>query len=198
MKKSIHTIFFLLCFAGVFQVTADEITVKIDEASKLYSDSNYAEAANTLNAAAQLLNQKASVQLGEYLPNAPEEWEMSEPEYQNSTASLFGGGNAVSAGYSKGNERIEVSITSNPPALQSMLMMVKNPAFLGASGKKIEKYGGQKAIVQWNEESSRGSISVIVSGTALLSIEGNQTTLEMLKTFANAIEYKNLVALLMQ
>lgn len=196
MNKLIIYTLFTFSAASLSQVLADEISDTIEEGATFYKDANYSEAVNSLNYAVQLINQKASEQLGQFLPKVPDGWDRSEAEFQSAGASLFGGGNSVTASYSKGEENIKVSITANSPALQSMLMLVNNPAFLGASGKKIERIGGQKAIVEMSDGS--GSINVIVAGTALVALEGYSTNMESMKALAEAIDYKKLVALLMQ
>ncbi len=196
MKSSIIPLSLVLSAVALPLLHADEVTETIEEATAYYADENYSEAASSLNYAVQLINQKASEQLGQFLPEAPDGWEKGEPEYQSAGASLFGGGNTASARYSNGNATLTVTIAANSPALQSMMMFVNNPAFLGASGKKIERIGGQKALVEWSD--NYGNINVIVAGTALLTVEGSETTLEAATALAEAVNYKKLVAQLMQ
>lgn len=196
MKRSIILLSLLMSAVTLALLHADEVTDTIEEASAYYADGNFSEASSSLNYAVQLINQKASEQLGQFLPEAPDGWEMSEPEFESAGASLFGGGNTASASYSKGDATLRVSIAANSPALQTLLMFVNNPAFLGSSGKKIERLGGQKAIVEWTGDS--GNLNVIVAGSALLTVEGRNATLEEAKALAEAVEYKKLIAQLMQ
>jgi len=196
MKKSTICVLSILCATVIPSLNADEITDAIDEGAGYYKDGNYTEAVSSLNYAVQLINQKASQQLGEFFPEAPDGWEMAEPQYQSAGISIFGGGNSAEASYTNGDQQVKMTIAANSPALQSLLMFVNNPAFLGASGKKIEKIGGQKALIEWNGDS--GNINVIVANSTLVTFEGYNTTLDTVKEFANSVEYKKLAVALMQ
>ena len=196
-NKSILILFSIyMCLPAL--LSADDVLDAINEGTDFYKNSNYIEAANSLEYAAQLAREKVSQQLGGFFPKAPNGWEMGEPEFQSAGASLFGGGNTAEVSYSKGEESVTITIAANSPALQSFMMLANNSAFLTASGKKMDRFAGQKAIVEFDEENMSGNINVIVAGTALVTIDGSGTKLETLKSFAGSVAYKELIAMLMQ
>ena len=184
---------------GVFltaALSADEITDAVDEGMSYYAEGNYAEAVGSLNLAVQLLNQKASEKLGEYFPEAPDGWEKGEPEYESAAMAMFGGGNTASVIYTNGEQEIKMTIAANSPTIQSLLMLVNNPAFLSASGQKMEKIGGQKAMIEWDQSS--GSVNVVVANSTLITFDGYNTTLDTVKELAGTVAYKQIALDLMQ
>ena len=74
---------FRMCFTALFvsssffiysAVFADEITDSIEEAMEYYNESNYVEAANSLDYASQLIRQKRSGKLEALLPEPLAGW----------------------------------------------------------------------------------------------------------------------------
>lgn len=198
MKKiSISLLVMIACFVGT-SVYADDVTDSIEEGSSYYEDENYSAALSSFNYVIQLITQKASEKLIEFLPEATDEFEMSEPDIQSGGMSMFGGGTSVSADYSNGQGDITVSIAANSPALQSILMVLNNPMFLGASGQKMERIAGQKAVIDYDSDDMSGSINIVVAGSALVSAEGSDVTLDQIKELITGIDFKKLTAFVMQ
>jgi hypothetical protein len=197
MKKLTLLTLSLLGSTSISLLHADEVLDAIKEATEYYQQGNYTEASGSLNMAVQLINDKASKKLAVFLPKAPSGWEMAEPEFQSAAMSLFGGGgNVASATYTSADAELKVSIAANSPVLQTMMMFLNNPAFLASSGKKVERIGGQRALVEWDGDS--GNINVIVAGSALVTVEGYGATFEQAKALAEAVSYRELALELMQ
>ncbi len=180
-----------LLAAGLFAVAlplhADDVTDSIDEALKAYKDSDYATAAQSLDAAAQLVRQKRAELFKELLPEAPAGWTAEEATAQSAAAAMFGGGVTAERHYTKGDASMTVKLITDSPLLQGVMMMMGNPMFANADGGKLERIKGQKAVIK-NKDGS-GSVNVVVNGTLLVQIEGNDVSDADLRTFAQAVDY---------
>lgn len=173
---------------------ADDVTDSIDEAVKAYKANDYATAAQSLDAAAQLVRQKRGEQFKALLPEAPKGWEAEEATAQSAGAAMFGGGVTAERQYRKGDASMTVKLITDSPIMQGVLMMMGNPMFANADGGKLERIKGQKAI--FKNKGGSGSVNVVVSGVLLVQIEGSDVTDADLRAFAEAIDYGKIASLL--
>lgn len=196
MNTTIHRSVFSVCAAGLLAggalLRADDVTDSIDEAVKAYKANDYATAAQSLDAAAQLVRQKRGEVFKELLPNAPSGWTAEEASSQSVGAAVFGGGVTAERHYTKGDSSMTVKFITDSPMMQGVLMMMGNPMFANSDGGKLERIKGQKAIFK-NKEGS-GSVNVVVNGTLLVQIEGSQVSDADLRAFAEAIDYGKIAA----
>jgi hypothetical protein len=79
--------------------------------------------------------------------------------------------------------------------LQGMMMMFNNPMMAGADGGKLQKIAGEKAIVKYDARQKSGEIRLAISNRFLVTVEGDEVSLEDLKAYAGKIDYKKLAAL---
>lgn len=198
MKPSLLRTVLALCAAGLVagstSLRADDVTDSIDEAVKAYKANDFATAAQSLDAAAQLVRQKRGDQFKVLLPDAPSGWEAEEATSQSAAAAMFGGGVTAERRYTKGDSSVTVKLITDSPIMQGVLMMMGNPMFANADGGKLERIKGQKAIFK-NKDGS-GSVNVVVNGTLLVQIEASQVSDKDLRTFAEAIDYAKIASLL--
>jgi hypothetical protein len=173
--------------AGSAALRADDVTDSIDEAIKAYKAKDFATAAQSLDAAAQLVRQKRGELFKSLLPDAPSGWKAEEASSQSAGTALFGGGLTAERRYTKGASSITVKIITDSPMMQGMMLMMSNPMFANSDGGKLERIKGQKAIFK-NKDGS-GSVNVAVNGTLLVQIEGSQVSDADLHAFASAIDY---------
>lgn len=188
----------LLCTAGLLAATttlrADDVTDSIDEAVKAYKASDFATAAQSLDAAAQMVRQKRGDLFKALLPDAPSGWEAEEATSQAASAAMFGGGVTAERNYRKGDTSISVKLITDSPLMQGVLMMMGNPMFANADGGKLERIKGQKAI--FKNKGGSGSVNVVVNGALLVQIEGSDVSDQDLRAFAEAIDYGKIASLL--
>jgi hypothetical protein len=173
---------------------ADDVTDSIDEAIKAYKANDFAAAAQSLDAAAQLVRQKRSDQFKAVLPDAPSGWTAEDATSQSAGAAMFGGGVSAERHYTKGDSSMTVKVFTDSPIMQGVLMMMGNPMFANADGGKLERIKGQKAIFK-NKDGS-GSVNVVVNGSMLVQIEGSDVKDADLRAFAEAIDYAKLGGML--
>lgn len=183
----------VLCTLGLMHsVAADDIQDSIKEGLEYYNQGSYSEAVQSLNYAAQLISQKKGEGLKAYLPAPLSGWTLKESKSQAASAAMFGGGVTAEAEYTKGNSRVNVTMITDSPMLQSVMMMFSNPMFVTSDGGKLTKINGQKAIVKYKDENQRGEIQIVIANKILVTVEGRNVSLEDLKAYASAIDFNKL------
>jgi hypothetical protein len=199
MKKKIKPILVFLgaaAFAlGSAPLRADDVTDSVDEAMKAYKDGDYAMAASSLDAAAQLIRQKRAESFARFLPDAPSGWTAEDATTGAAGAAMFGGGITAERRYTKGDASVSVKMVTDSPMMSAVMMMMNNPMFLssGENGK-LERIKGQKALVKHDGE--EGEINIAVAGTLLVTIEGDGVSAAEMKAFAEAVDYAKVAAAL--
>jgi len=185
----------LLLMSISSNVMADDITDSINEALEAYNEGEYSVAVESLNYASQLINQKKGDVLSSLLPEPIAGWTAKSPESKIVGAAMFGGGITAERKYIKGKNNISIEIVADSPLLQGMMVMFSNPMYASSDGGKLEKIKRQKAIVKFNPDTSRGDIKIVVVNRFLVTIKGNRTTMNDLKAYAKAVDYKKLKSL---
>lgn len=193
-KPGAITLFLIFMIFPVSGYT-DDVEDSIKEALQSYKNGEYKEAAESLNYASQLVQQKRSTGLESFLPEPLKGWTAKEASSQAAGAAMFGGGITAEREYRKESGSITVQIITDSPMMQSMMMMFSNPMFATADGGKLERIGRQKAIVKYDKDNKEGDIKIVVANRYLVSIEGRHVSVEDLKAYANAIDYKKLQTL---
>lgn len=183
---------FLLFFSTV--VMADEITDAINEGLQYYKQGKLSEAMGSLNYAAQLIGQKKGGSLEAFLPKPIQGWTAEDPISQ-AAAQMLGGAVSAERRYQKDSANVTVRIVTDSPLLQGMIMMMNNPMIATSDGGKLEKISDQKAIVKYNTSSKEGSINIVLANRFLITVEGNDVSVEDLKSYASAIDYVKLASL---
>lgn len=182
---------------GATPLSADDVTDSIDEAVKAYKDGDYATAAASLEAAAQVVRQKRAEVFTKFLPEAPSGWTAEEPTTTAAGAAMFGGGVTAERTYAKDEASVTVRLVTDSPMMSAMMMMMNNPMLLSSSDTgKLERIKGQKALVKYDADSKGGEINIAVAGTMLVSVTGEGVTAAELKAFAEEMDFAKLAAAL--
>lgn len=189
--KKMSLIPVLLISLGV-SLHADDVTDTIAEALKSYESGEYSTAVEDLNYALELIKQKKSEGLQEYLPEPLAGWTAKDATSQTAGAAMFGGGLSTERTYKKDKSRIKVQIMADSPVLQGMMGLFTNPMFATSDGGKLERINRQKAIVKYNKENEKGDIKIVVAKRFMITIEGTKVTREDLVAYAKAIDYKKM------
>jgi hypothetical protein len=178
---------------GAIPVCADEILDSINEAIEAYNEKEYAEAAESLDYAKQLILQMRSENIMKVLPEPLPGWESKTAQTQS--MGMLGGMAGVEKEYFKpgtgdqGRKRITINIMAESPMMQGMMAMF-NPAYAGAQGGKLQKIKRNKAIVKYNPDSRSGEANVLVKKIYIVSIKGNSVDKKDLMDYAEAVDYK--------
>jgi len=170
----------------------DDVLTTIDEAVKQYKIGDYAGAASNLDYASQLVRQKKSERLKNLLPEALEGWQAQPASAQTLGTAVFGGGVTVSRNYTKDNASVSIEIVTDSPVLQSVMMMLNNPMFAGASGGTLESIKGQRGIVKYEPKGRSGEINIVVANRFMVTVKGNNVERQTLVAYAEAIDFTSL------
>jgi len=170
----------------------DNVLATIKEAIKQYQAGDYTGASSNLDYASQLVRQQKSEKMKRLLPEPPAGWQAGEASAQALGAAILGGGVTVSCDYTKGSSTVSVEIVSDSPVLQSVLVMINNPMFAGASGGKLETVKGQRAIIKYENNKKSGELYIVVSSRFVITIKGRQVAREDLLAFAENMDYRGL------
>jgi hypothetical protein len=177
----------LLVIASV-PAAADEIIEQINQAIELYQAGDFAGAAGELEFAAAQIRQLRAGEISAALPEPLPGWNADTAETASMGASMFGGGTAANRAYHKDDSSVDINLVMDSPMLQSLAMMINNPMLLSGSGQKLVRVQGNKAALEWEGDS--GSINVIVMGSVLVTVNGNDLSQDELTAYAEAVDYK--------
>ena len=176
-------------------VFADEVSDYINEALKSYKDGKFTEAVDSLNFAEQLIQQKKSAGPEGFLPNPLKGWKAEAATNTAAGNAMMGGGISAERSYTKGDSSVKVQIVADSPLLQGVMMMMSNPMFAASDGGKVERIGGQKAVIKYNPVDKNGDVKIVVANRFLVTVEGSGITDADLKEYAKAIDYTKLATL---
>ncbi|RJP93756.1 MAG: hypothetical protein C4518_06130 [Desulfobacteraceae bacterium] len=189
------TLFSLAVLTAATTALADDVTDYIDEALKFYKDGKYTEAVDSLNFAEQLIQQKKSAGLEAFLPEPLKGWTAEAATSQAAGNAMMGGGISAERSYTKGDSSVKINIVADSPLLQGVMMMMGNPMFAASDGGKVERIGGQKAVIKYIPADKNGDIKIVVANRFLVTVEGNGITDADLKEYAKAIDYGKMATL---
>lgn len=182
----------LFNFVAGNPVIADDVTDSINEALKQYGKGEFAEAVQSLDYAAQLIRQKKGGQLEAFLPQPISGWKAEEAKSQAMGSAMFGGGVTAERSYVKGDSRVNVTILTDSPMMQAMMMMFANPMMATSDGGKLEKINAERAIVKYSSETKDGDINMVIANRFLVTVQGNNVARQDLIAFAQGIDFKKL------
>jgi hypothetical protein len=181
----------LLISLGQFSY-ADDVTDTISEAVESYKSGEFSNAVEDLNYALELIKQKKSEGLKDYLPKPLTGWSAKDASSQTAGSGMFGGGLSTERVYTKDKSRIKVQIMADSPILQGMMGLFTNPMFATSDGGKLERINRQKAIVKYNKERQKGDIKIVVAKRFMVTVEGSKVSREDLISYAKGIDYRKM------
>lgn len=172
-------------------VLADDVTDSINEALTRYNSGEYTEAINSLNYAEQLITQKKGEALTEVFPEPMAGWEAEEV----TSSAVFGGGISAERRYTRDESSVSISLVSDSPMLQGVMMMFTNPMFATSDGGKLETINGQKAIVKYDNKYKGGEIQVVVNNRFLITVNGSEVKKEDMTAYLGKMDFSKLSSL---
>ena len=170
----------------------DDVLTTIDEAVKQYTNGDFAGAASNLDYASQLVRQKKSERMKDLLPEPLSGWQAQPASAQTLGTAVFGGGVTVSRNYSKGDASVSIEIVTDSPVLQSVMMMLNNPMFAGASSGMLETINGRRSIVKYESKGRSGEINIVVANRFMVTVKGKNVERQTLVAYAEAIDFTSL------
>ncbi len=175
-------------------VLADDVLESIEQAVTQYKQGDFSGAAGNLDYAAQLIRQQKSTQLERFLPEAQPGWIGGDIQTSAMGAMMLGGSVSAERTYQKDGEdgSITVSIITDSPLLQPMIMMFTNPAVAASSGAKLETLSGRRAVVNYSESERSGEINLVVASRILVTVKGHYVEKSELVSYFSSIDFQGL------
>jgi len=170
----------------------DDIIGTIEQAVRQYRANDFAGAISNLDYAAQLIRQKKSERMKALLPEPLTGWQAKPASAKSLGAAVFGGGSTVSRDYFTASSAVSVEIVSDSPVLQSIIMMLNNPLFAGASGGNLQTVKQQRAMFKYNEHDRSGEINIVVAGRFIVTVKGRAVDQAIMLRYAEAMDFEAL------
>jgi hypothetical protein len=183
---------YLLMPSFILAEEKDSVIQTIEKALQEYKDQNFSNAATDLDYASQLIRQKKGEALAAFLPEALEGWTTREGTSQATASSLFGGGLTAERAYTKDDAKINITILTDSPLLQPMIMMFSNPIFASSAGQ-FELINGYKGIIKYQYDG--GDINIVVNNRFLVTVNGIRVSRDDLIAYAKNINLKGIADL---
>ena len=183
------TLLSLACFLA--PIHGEEVLETIAEAQEYYQAQDYPEAISSLEYAAQLIRQQRGEQLENYLPQPLAGWTAKKASSQAVGGAVLGGAVTAERTYVKDTSSVKISMVTDSPMMQAVMMMF-NPMIATASGSKLKRIGGEKVLIEYDEENLRGEIKAVAAKRVLVTISGTKVSKEDLEAHAAAIPFKKL------
>lgn len=171
---------------------ADDVEDAIKEALTAYKKQEYSAAAESLDYATTLIRQRKGSALENVFPTPLDGWKAEQASSQAAGSGFFGGGITAERTYKKGDRNVTVSLVTDSPMLQGVMMMFGNPMFMASDGGKMKKIAGQKAMVKYPAGSGSGEITMAVDKT-LVTVRGQADEAELI-AYAERINFAALNA----
>ena len=167
----------------------DDIINVIEQAVRQYRANDLAGAISNLDYAAQLIRQKKSERMKALLPEPLPGWQAKPAAAKSLGAAVFGGGSTVSRDYFTASSVLSMEIVSDSPVLQSIIMMLNNPLFAGASGGNLQTIKQQRAMIKYNANDRSGEINIVVAGRFIVTIKGRAVDQDTMLRYAEAMDF---------
>ena len=195
MKKFLVPLTILMALLLAAPVLADEIEEQLQTAIELYKEGNITGALEELEFATAQLRQKKAENMGALFPEPLAGWKAEEFESQSMGQAAFGGGITVSRRYIKdGGGNAVIEVMSDSPMMQTMGMLINNPALVGASkNTKLIRIKRQKALLK-TERKNKAELTFLVESKVLVRVEVNglADAADVAKAYAKKIDLKKL------
>jgi len=193
VKKSVAGSLFFVCVVLSGVSHADDVIDSINEGLQYYKAGKYKDAVESLNYASQIIQQKKGKGLESFLPEPLQGWTAEAASSQ--AVPVYGGGITVERQYTKGSSTISISIITDSPMMQGVMMMFSNPMIASASGGQLAKIKRQKAIINFDAANRQGTIQIVVANRYLITVDGDGVSKEDLKAYAESIDFAGLKSL---
>ncbi len=194
LKNSIRLLVcvFILTPSFLLAKESDPVIQTIEKALEEYKGQDFTNAATSLDYASQLIRQKKGEALGKLLPEPLQGWTADVVKSQVTAASLFGGGLTAERKYRKESSAVTITLVTDSPLLQSMIMMFSNPIFASSAGQ-FELINGHKGIVSY--ERNGGKITIVINNRYLVTVDGRMVTRDELMDYAKRIDLQAIASM---
>ncbi len=186
------TLIISILFAGFLMNTlpAQEVDRQLNEAHQAYQAGKLQDSRHALQQALHDIDLLIGAEILKLLPQSLGQMETQESEDHISSMGIAGILVSRNYVYNEGEKSASVNIMGDSPMLAGVNALLSLPVFIGDSNQKRIRVGGQRALLQKNDD-GEGGISWDVQvpmGTTLLSFnatgfDDENTITEMVNSF---------------
>ncbi|MBN3038055.1 MAG: hypothetical protein JW869_01400 [Candidatus Omnitrophica bacterium] len=202
MNKMFKT---LICLSVICLISpiiwADEVEEEINAGLTAYKAGEFSKAVESLEYAVGQIRQLKAQKIEILFPEPLEGWQAKEVESMAAGSMLFGGVISANRRYAKGSASVDINIATDNPMITFVSGMMSNPAMMtmaGKTGRTVKKIKGVNAVVEWDQDSSRGSIQTVVANKVMVAIEARNCSESEMLGYAEAIDYDEVEAFVSQ
>lgn len=132
--------------------------------------------------------QKKADSLKLFIPKPLNGWKAEEVK----SSAVEGIGIRVSRSYSKGDNDLSIVFVADSQSIQTMGLMLSNPAYYNAAGGKALKVNGQDTIITYDPNIKAGKIEAVIDNRYLITVNGENVQKADLTGYAKTIDYKKI------
>jgi len=184
-------------FSDVSISEEDQVIQAVNEGIQKYNEQKYGEAAGQFEYAAQLAKQKKGEQIKDFVQSIEPigGWVGNQATSQAMAGGFMGGGVNVDREFTKDSSRMNLTILSDSPLIQSVIMLFSNPAMAAASGGELSTINGERVVIKFGPNNNSGEVKSVIDGKYLFTLDGRDVSKDDLTNQAKNVNFQDLKAI---
>ena len=184
-------------FSDISISEEDQVIQAVNEGIQKYNEQKYGEAAGQFEYAAQLAKQKKGEQIKEFVQSIEpiEGWVGNQATSQAMADGFMGGGVNVDREFTKDSSRMNLTILSDSPLIQSVIMLFSNPAMAAASGGELSTINGERVVIKFDPNNNSGEVKSVIDGKYLFTLDGRDVSKDDLTNQTKNVNFQDLKAI---
>ena len=184
-------------FSDISISEEDQVIQAVNEGIQKYNEQKYGEAAGQFEYAAQLAKQKKGEQIKDFVQSIEpiEGWVGNQATSQAMAGGFMGGGVNVDREFTKDSSRMNLTILSDSPLIQSVIMLFSNPAMAAASGGELSTINGERVVVKFDPNNNSGEVKSVIDGKYLFTLDGRDVSKDDLTNQTKNVNFQDLKAI---
>ncbi len=184
-------------FSDISISEEDQVIQAVNEGIQKYNEQKYGEAAGQFEYAAQLAKQKKGEQIKDFVQSIEpiEGWVGNQATSQAMAGGFMGGGVNVDREFTKDSSRMNLTILSDSPLIQSVIMLFSNPAMAAASGGELSTINGERVVIKFDPNNNSGEVKSVIDGKYLFTLDGRDVSKDDLTNQTKNVNFQDLKAI---
>ncbi len=184
-------------FSDISISEEDQVIQAVNEGIQKYNEQKYGEAAGQFEYAAQLAKQKKGEQIKDFVQSIEpiEGWVGNQATSQAMAGGFMGGGVNVDREFTKDSSRMNLTILSDSPLIQSVIMLFSNPAMAAASGGELSTINGERVVIKFDPNNNSGEVKSVIDGKYLFTLDSRAVTKDDLINQTKNVNFQDLKAI---
>jgi len=184
-------------FSDISISEEDQVIQAVNEGIQKYNEQKYGAAAGQFEYAAQLAKQKKGEQIKDFVQSIEpiEGWVGNQATSQAMAGGFMGGGVNVDREFTKDSSRMNLTILSDSPLIQSVIMLFSNPAMAAASGGELSTINGERVVIKFDPNNNSGEVKSVIDGKYLFTLDGRDVSKDDLINQTKNVNFQDLKAI---